>query len=98
MHRPASCNYCAEMTVLTVGHFAGSGVGYVPERHIDLDCRLVAFSHACCPRQSQHSVLALWNRASESFTQSCDRTHPCALLCSCTLGELVACEALAKKL
>ena len=69
MFCPGSCNYGAEMTVLTVGRFAGLGVSHVPERHVDLAYRLVAERHACCQRQSKHSVLAVWNRASESFTQ-----------------------------
>jgi hypothetical protein len=55
------------MTVLTVGRFAGLGVGHVPERHVDLACRLVAERHTCCPRQSKHSVLAVWNQESESL-------------------------------
>jgi hypothetical protein len=29
--RPGSCNYRADMTVLTVGHFAWLGVGIVPK-------------------------------------------------------------------
>jgi hypothetical protein len=29
--RPGSCNYLADMRVLTAGHFAGLGVGIVPK-------------------------------------------------------------------
>jgi hypothetical protein len=31
MFRPGSRNYCADMTVLTVGRFAGLGVGIIPK-------------------------------------------------------------------
>ena len=31
MFQLGSCNYRADMTVLTVGHFAGMGVGIVPK-------------------------------------------------------------------
>jgi len=31
MFRPGSCNYRADMTVLTVRHFIGLGVGIVPK-------------------------------------------------------------------
>ena len=33
MYRPGPCNYRSDMTVLTVGHFAGLGMGIVPKDH-----------------------------------------------------------------
>jgi hypothetical protein len=40
MFRPGSCNYRADLTVLTVGRFAGLGVGIVP-KHPTVLCRRV---------------------------------------------------------
>jgi hypothetical protein len=53
---PMKRNSGAAMTVLNVGHFAGSGVGNVPERHVDSVCRRAPKRHTV--RQGKFSSRA----------------------------------------